>query len=82
MTYERAKCYFQNLEVKWELSQDEEQYFPREKPRKTKSINVCEVSQRKTLRFESHVSFELHSAEMQIPIQTNNEADKDLWMNI
>lgn len=34
MTEERAKCYFQNLEVKCKLSQDEEQCFPRKKEEK------------------------------------------------
>ena len=53
-----------------------------EKNQEKKSINVCQVSERKTLRFESHVSFELCPVEKQIPIQTNYEADKDLWMTI
>ena len=56
--------------------------FQEKNREKKKSINVCQVSERKTLRFESHVSFELCPVEIQIPIQTNNEADKDLWMTI
>lgn len=52
----------------------------RRKKNKMKSTNVYQNSQWKKLSLNLKVPFELCPIEMQIPIQTNNKACKDLWM--